>query len=434
MARVLLFAVVLLSVHQVFGRDCSNVNSIVNCNECIRCGGYWCNKPEPGTPHCSLQADSWCPRDLETLDSVPDLTVPGTILSAVSFETNARVGATNRKLVHYSSSLEQKANIVIKNTTQNQDITLQTSTQCDENNCTVSIDVTPGKDFCTSNAGSAEYINARITFESIEEAVELKYHVPCACECSKKLPELSATICNSHGDYSCGACSCYKDWKGEFCEESDCGHDRGDVSCMSPINNLDCSGNGYCGGPCQTCQCYTDRPGSQYFERENNCVDLCQHINSYCDSCLQFPSEERCQDCQDLLFTPFNATALKSKDSQFRDVWVRCNETVGGCYKEYSAMRDASGDIVVMITASCDGIVAGAIVGTFRITIPVILGIIGFVAATAAAAGYLAYRARAPPLPLMDPQYTNIGAEDCTGVNPLYKPPTSSFINPTYRK
>lgn len=68
------------------------------------------------------------------------------------------------------------------------------------------------------------------------------------------------------------------------------------------------------------------------------------------------------------------------------------------------------------------------------VTIPVILGILAFIAAAATVTGYMVWKNRTPPLPLTDPQYQNIGAEDCTGENPLYKPPTSSFKNPTYGK
>lgn len=68
--------------------------------------------------------------------------------------------------------------------------------------------------------------------------------------------------------------------------------------------------------------------------------------------------------------------------------------------------------------------------------VPIILGVLGIVAAVAAVSGVMLWKHMntVPPVPLNDPQYENIDAEDCTGENPLYKPPTSSFKNPTYGK
>lgn len=68
------------------------------------------------------------------------------------------------------------------------------------------------------------------------------------------------------------------------------------------------------------------------------------------------------------------------------------------------------------------------------VTVPVVLGVIALVATAAAVAGYAMWKQRTPPPPGSDPQYTNIEAQDSTGVNPLYIPPTSSFKNPTYGK
>lgn len=69
-------------------------------------------------------------------------------------------------------------------------------------------------------------------------------------------------------------------------------------------------------------------------------------------------------------------------------------------------------------------------------TVPLILGILGILAAVAAVGGVMLWKHMnaVPPLPLTDPKYENIDAEDCIGENPLYKPPTSSFKNPTYGK
>lgn len=48
MAGFVFFSVlVACSMHHVFAIDCSSVNleEVMSCDDCIRCGGYWCNKP-----------------------------------------------------------------------------------------------------------------------------------------------------------------------------------------------------------------------------------------------------------------------------------------------------------------------------------------------------------------------------------------------------
>lgn len=135
---------------------------------------------------------------------------------------------------------------------------------------------------------------------------------------------------------------------------------------MSKIENnsnltwqVECSGNGFC-GPCETCECYTEQPGSQYFDKDNYCADLCLTVNTNCDSCLRTPGEH-CDDCRSLFFTGYNRSALERRDQQNRSVWVRCNETLpDGCYVEYAAMKEGE-ETVVMVTSFCDA-TAGAVV------------------------------------------------------------------------
>lgn len=99
----------------------------------------------------------------------------------------------------------------IVNTTQTYDVTLQNRTKCSGNQCTVTIEATPGPEFCSNSGRVSEYINVRLNVDTMEEEINLKYHVPCACECSQKTDVLSS-VCNFRGDYSCGVCFCQSGW------------------------------------------------------------------------------------------------------------------------------------------------------------------------------------------------------------------------------
>lgn len=72
----------------------------------------------------------------------------------------------------------------------------------------------------------------------------------------------------------------------------------------------------------------------------------------------------------------------------------------------------------------------------FFFAVPIVFGVLALVAAAVAVGGFMMWKHMnaGPPIQLNDPEYTNIDAEDNTGENPLYKPPTSSFKNPTYGK
>lgn len=66
----------------------------------------------------------------------------------------------------------------------------------------------------------------------------------------------------------------------------------------------------------------------------------------------------------------------------------------------------------------------------------IVLGVLAAVAALVAVAGVMIYKHMNahPSVPLNGVGYTDIDAVDCVGQNPLYKPPTSNFNNPTYGK
>lgn len=54
---------------------------------------------------------------------------------------------------------------------------------------------------------------------------------------------------------------------------------------------------------------------------------------------------------------------MSEKDNKNRNVWVKCNETLGdGCYMEYAASRNENGYVVMKIN-SCSPVAAGAVGG-----------------------------------------------------------------------
>lgn len=127
----------------------------------------------------------------------------------------------------------------------------------------------------------------------------------------------------------------------------------------------DCYGNGYC-GICETCVCYTDREGSQYFDQDNNCAGLCTITNGDYEDCLvnSNGTSGKCYNSHSNLFMQrYNVSLTNERDPQNRKVWVKCNETFDDCGTlEYFAKRDERGDIYVMMVNHCNEIIAEAVV------------------------------------------------------------------------
>ncbi|CAH0603371.1 unnamed protein product [Chrysodeixis includens] len=433
MASVWFSVLVLVSAQQAFGNICSKDNSELHCNDCIRCGGYWCN--EKGSPHCvSSLEDGWCPNDQEILPELEESSVPGKTVSPIYAQRSLYIMKPDRMDIEYFYKKELPLKIEIYNTTQTRNIVVKKyDTKCTATSCKATIEATPLQDFCTSSSSPEEFVHVTINVGHLEK-VTLKYFIPCACECSSKNVVKNSLICNGNGDYSCSACQCNSKWTGEFCDVPICPKGRGDVQCTNPdFSYAECSGNGYC-GPCETCICYTDRVGSQYFDQEEYCADICM-ISNQCEDCLLNSTAGECDSCvHTMIMQNYNETLKDSKDEFNRNIWVACNETVNDCHIDYYARRAADKSIYFMIERSCNDINSAPIVGTPKVSI--ILGVLGIIAAVAAIGGVMLWKHMnaIPPVPLNDPQYQNIDAEDCRGENPLYKPPTSSFKNPTYGK
>ncbi|KAJ8726161.1 hypothetical protein PYW07_000859 [Mythimna separata] len=442
MAGVWFSVIVLVSMQKVFGDVCQPDKKIEDftCDECIRCGADWCNKPEPEESHCSLAiTDGWCNNDRE---------YPVEKEEKDRFDTNPfyaermlMIGQPSKIDIRYTATSKNKPDILIVNTTQTFNIELkQYGHKCSGANCLVTIEAKALSEFCSASGGVTESVEVKISMEAKEEA-HIKYYVACACACSL-IVETDSPVCNKNGNLSCGVCSCKPGWRGKNCElpESpkvpECDGSRGDINqcSLSSKTDEDCSFNGYC-GPCETCICYTDREGSQYFDQTNNCAGLCSVAAEF-EDCLVNNTIGKCSmDNRQMTIQRYNETLTAERDNKNRKVWVKCNETIDSCgLLEFYAKRDENDMIFVMMLNHCNEISAAAVVADTKV--PIILGVLGIVAAVAAVSGVMLWKHMntVPPVPLNDPQYQNIDAEDCTGENPLYKPPTSSFKNPTYGK
>ncbi|CAH2233545.1 jg13179 [Pararge aegeria aegeria] len=435
MASVWFTVVILVLIQQVIAtyRECAEFQNLKNCNDCIRCGGHWCNDPNE-VQRCSRDTpDTWCQGNREKLLTSTKVEEQGILLSPKYILQTLEVG--NRASLNFtfpSKTSEQKVEYVV-NSTQNSDFQVTKQTYCQGETCTTTIEAAPETTFCGADGKTYEFFNVKVSVGGIEDSSVIKFHVPCACGCSDAV-EAQSPRCNRRGSFSCGVCTCHAGWIGTFCEQPICEKKRGDVPCTdSARSNTECSGNGVC-GPCDQCECFTDKEGSRYFDQDNYCADICMTTN-YCDQCLASPLPGQCQDCHFPLYRlPYNQTLMTYKDDFNRKLWIKCNSTINDCNIEYAAMRDNNGETFYMIMSSCDPVAGEQVVGGVSVTLPVVLGVIAMLAVAAATAGYVIWKNRTPPMPLTDPMYQNIDAEDCTGENPLYKPPTSSFKNPTYGK
>ncbi|XP_075991988.1 uncharacterized protein LOC142987242 [Anticarsia gemmatalis] len=497
MASVWVSVIVLLAVNEVFGNKCWNLKNSndVSCDDCIRCGGMWCrNRDEI---QCVMSRDdNWCRNDQESLKTIAPVDQPGDLVVPAYAERTLYINSDNVLKIKYTARTNDKAKIETINSTQPGKITFKDQpAKCSGHDCVMILTATPRTDFCSSTGSDEEYVFVKITVGGLDESVMVKYHVPCACGCSKTV-EQNSESCNQHGNKTCGVCACNAGWTGADCSKPIGGFtkggsvkggvkgqtvirhetfetgstrpyyastrpnipvsipdvavntttntkapvcsNRGDIpSCRSPINDLKCAGNGYC-NECDECICYQDREGYQYFDPKEYCADLCMIVESYCDSCLLNSTMGMCDECsmdnKVMYRQKYNASLLEERDSENRKMWVKCNETINECLITYVAKMDESGNITLMVVESCEDAITDAVVAGPKV--PIILGVLGILAAVAAVAGVLIWKHMnaLPPVPLNDPGYQNIDAEDCIGENPLYKPPTSSFKNPTYGK
>ncbi|KAL0848940.1 hypothetical protein ABMA28_013334 [Loxostege sticticalis] len=444
MAGFVFFSVlVACSMHHVFAIDCSSVNleEVMSCDDCIRCGGYWCNKPrEKDDVRCSSTLnDNWCPGHIEELPVIPEETLEGTAINPSYKAITVKVNKPSSRIpfrYDWPSNSHPKVDITVINSTQSKNIeVVERNTDCNNGKCISLVSVKTDADFCSASSGKYEFLNVKVQVENVTEEARLKYHVPCACKCSDKV-ERNSEICGGKGDYSCGACKCHKGWTGKYCQTPPvCDKRRGDVQCTNLYTDVECSGNGYC-GPCDSCICYDKGEGSQYFQEIDACADLCMIINFNCELCLHDKPEGLCSECTeyDLSIHKYNKTLAAEVDEQDRKVWVQCQDTFEGCSIKYLAMRDSTEALHVMKINSCNGIQDSIVAGNVNITLPTVLGVIAIIAAATAVAGYMVWKAKNAPMPLAASHYQELeGPENSAGINPLYKAPTSSYNNPLWK-
>ncbi|KAL4715200.1 hypothetical protein ACJJTC_012247 [Scirpophaga incertulas] len=445
MARFVLFSMlVACSLRDVFTINCQSVGleTVMNCNDCIRCGGYWCNKPQENEPHCASQrTDNWCSNDdsLEKLPKIEEESVAGDTITPSRYAVTVNVDHVSPRVpfqYNWDSSVRPSVEVSVINTTQTARVGIvEKETKCKNGQCITHISVKPETDFCLSRGGKYEYVNMKVRIDNLTEESVVKYHVPCACACSDNVEKNSPT-CNKRGDFSCGVCSCHRGWSGEHCETKEkpkCEDRRGDIQCTNPYKqDVECSGNGYC-GPCDTCICYDDREGSQYFQTDNFCTDLCMSIANQCESCLYDRPLGKCPDCN-LTVRNYNESLLSDRDDLNRHVWVKCKEVINDCTVEYAAMKDEYNHMSIMKINSCNSIAEAIGGANVNIMLPTVLGVIALVAAVATVAGYMVWKSKNAPMPLSASQYQELdGPEGSAGMNPLYKSPTSSYNNPMWK-
>ncbi|XP_063358920.1 integrin beta pat-3-like [Cydia amplana] len=438
------FLVLVFMIHFGCALECHNVFSVekTTCDECIRCGGIWCSDPKEDkkckNPLNAL-GDEWCPGHKEKAH-VETIARDGLMFSPEYLEQVAEINSakvTPLKINGYRpvKGIQQKPRYNVYNTTQPSGKS-SVFVKLDMINNKLRVITTVKEGFCSQSSPKFEYVFVEVGMEGVEQKAVLKYVVPCGCGCSGAVVPADQEYCHGYGNLTCGACQCNDDRKGKFCEKKNC-QDRGDVStsCIGSSNTKDqCSGNGVC-DECNKCQCY-DEPtiqGSQYFDPDNDCKDLCTTINySECHvDCLISNTEGPCEACGGHDFIQrWNETLLDQRDESDRKLWVNCSVNSEGRILVYWAMK-INTFIYMMRNDQAD---SGALVKTAggNVTIPVVIGVIAAIAAAVAAAvGYVMWKGQGA-LPAAGSNYANIEPEDSVGVNPLYKPPTSSFKNPMY--
>ncbi|XP_019398126.1 PREDICTED: integrin beta-4 isoform X3 [Crocodylus porosus] len=103
----------------------------------------------------------------------------------------------------------------------------------------------------------------------------------CPCELQK---ESRSSKCGFNGDFVCGRCVCYSNWRGDSCDcSSDFSEDN--QACIRPGDEKPCSGRGEC--LCGKCQCYSEDLTLRYEG------DYCEFDNFQCPRTSGFLCNDR---------------------------------------------------------------------------------------------------------------------------------------------
>lgn len=81
-------------------------------------------------------------------------------------------------------------------------------TSCNDGKCKLTILAKALKGFCTYY----EFVDVAVKVEGFAEHATVRFHVPCACECTRNATNKSSKECNYHGKYTCGICTCDDEW------------------------------------------------------------------------------------------------------------------------------------------------------------------------------------------------------------------------------
>ncbi|KAJ0181646.1 hypothetical protein K1T71_002368 [Dendrolimus kikuchii] len=286
-------------------------------------------------------------------------------------------------------------NFTFVNTTENFSIKIsEILTKCEKSNCFTIYEAEADKNFCSATSDKNEYVFVKYSFDSSD--VLVKYIVPCIQPC-RSIIERKSPKCNYKGDFSCGSCNCQNGWTGKYCDKLSCEKRRGDVQCNGYDHTQEeCYGNGEC-SECDTCKCYTDRIGYQYFNEENFCSDICQ-TTSVCDECLESNIPGVCSDCNTgVIILSYKEERLEQRDSLNRTIWIGCNVTVSECNIQYVAMMADSDNIYAMVVKDCNGAITDTVTSD-RSIVPIIFGVLALLAAVAAVGGFMIQHRREPSL------------------------------------
>ncbi|XP_066138889.1 integrin beta-PS-like [Euwallacea fornicatus] len=233
--------------------------------------------------------------------------------------------------------------------------------------------------------------------------------------------------CSGKGTCDCGTCRCNNGWTGPGC---DCNTDQS--QCMAPKTNELCSGHGNC--VCGHCQCYTEgdeRYSGKYCERCTNCPEQrCDELKD-CVECQAYQSGPLANStvCANNC-TTFSTQIIKKLDETTNKGGQKCRVLVeGDCTIQFEYSYDEDDNLVLVAEENkiCPylpqhlvyilGVIASVLlVGIITL---IIWKIVTTVHDKSEYARFLKERDKTT--------WSN-------GENPLYKPGTSHFQNPAYKR
>ncbi|XP_063976394.1 integrin beta-PS-like [Diachasmimorpha longicaudata] len=240
-------------------------------------------------------------------------------------------------------------------------------------------------------------------------------------------------ICNNHGECMCGTCRCQRGWSGEACECRD-------NACLPPGKNTEiCSGRGEC--KCGKCLCNPPSIYSGEFCQNAYCEDPKACSGSDCDllkdcvECFAYKTgpkaKENCGGCDDeISYVDKVVTSREEHAAGTRMCWVPSEDGCTFAFK-YALLREGGDqklyNITVERTKKCPeavpvlGVAIGVVVAT------VLLGLLGLVIWKVLTT---IHDRREYAKFEKERSSAKWGRDE----NPLYKPSTTTFSNPTFEQ